>query len=170
VTPAIVLLEKSATPHEVCGYHHDPRAESYGTEAADVLGLDAAVVFKTLLAVVDGPRAETVVAVLPVSHLLDLKALAKAAGAKKATMAEPAQAERLTGYVVGGISPLGQRKRLRTFIDTSARTLGTMYVSAGKRGLEVALAPDDLAALLDGSFADLCAGSDQPGAGRRDVR
>ena len=109
--------------------------------------------FKTLLATVDGD--ETVVAVVPVDRRLDLKALARAAGAKKAAMTDPARAERLTGYVVGGISPLGQRKRLRTFIDATAGELDELHVSGGRRGLEVALAPGDLADLVAGSFHPL---------------
>lgn len=153
MTPAIKLLERTATVHRVVSYDHDPRAESYGTEAAEVLGLDPGCVFKTLLATVDGD--ETVVAVLPVDRRLDLKALARAAGAKKATMTDPSAAERLTGYVVGGISPLGQRRRLRTFIDTTAAGLDELHVSAGRRGLEVALAPSALAELVSGSFHPL---------------
>ena len=147
------MLEKARVDHEVHSYAHDPNVDSYGLEAAEALGLDPASVFKTLLAVVDG--SETVVAVVPVTHQLDLKALAKAAGGKKARMAEPADAERITGYVVGGISPLGQRKRLPTFIDGSADDHPLINVSGGKRGLEVRLAPGDLGRLLDARFASL---------------
>lgn len=153
MTPAIKLLERTRTAHRVVAYEHDARSESYGTEAAEALGLDPGQVFKTLLATVDG--AETVVAVVPVDRRLDLKALARAAGAKKATMADPGDAERLTGYVVGGISPLGQRKRLRTFIDATAEALDEIHVSGGRRGLEIALRPDDLASLITGSFHEL---------------
>lgn len=155
MTPAIELLERTGTAHRVVAYEHDPRHTSYGFEAVEALGLDPSGVFKTLLATVDG--SETVVAVLPVGRQLDLKALARAAGAKKAAMADPAAAERLTGYVVGGISPLGQRRRLRTFIDDGAEGLDEMHVSAGRRGLEVALAPADLADLATGSFHTLAA-------------
>lgn len=157
MTPAIKLLERTGTTHRVVSYEHDPKADSFGAEAADLLGLDPSQVFKTLLATVDG--SETVVAVVPVDRRLDLKALARAAGAKKATMADPADAERLTGYVVGGISPLGQRKRLRTFIDTTAEDLDELNVSGGRRGVEVALAPTALAELVSGSFHPLTAGA-----------
>lgn len=136
--------------HRVVAYEHDPSVGSYGLEAAEAMGLDPTAVFKTLLATVDG--TDTVVAVVPVAHRLNLKALAKAAGGKKAVMTDPAVAERLTGYVVGGISPLGQRKRLTTFIDTSAQGLDEIHVSAGRRGLEVALAPADLAQVLNADF------------------
>jgi Cys-tRNA(Pro)/Cys-tRNA(Cys) deacylase len=153
VTPAIKLLERTGTEHRVVTYDHDPRSESYGTEAAEALGLDPSRVFKTLLATVDG--AETVVAVVPVARRLDLKALARAAGAKKAAMADPGDAERLTGYVVGGISPLGQRKRLRTFVDATASDLDQLHVSGGRRGVEIALAPDALSTLLAASFHPL---------------
>lgn len=146
MTPAINLLKKSGTAHRVVSYDHDPGAESYGSEAAEALGLDPAQVFKTLVAELDG--RETVVAVVPVAHRLDLKALARTAGAKKATMADSGLAERLTGYVVGGISPLGQKQRLRTFIDTSANDFAEIHVSGGRRGLEIALAPESLAELL----------------------
>ncbi len=155
MTPAVVLLEKAKIAHEVHSYEHDPSADSYGQEAVDQLGLDPASVFKTLLAVID--RTETVVAVVPVTGQLDLKALAKAAGGKKAAMADVSEAERITGYVVGGISPLGQRKKLRTFIDDSASALTQMNVSAGRRGLEVRLAPADLAQQTNARFAPLAA-------------
>jgi Cys-tRNA(Pro)/Cys-tRNA(Cys) deacylase len=135
-------------------YEHDPKATSYGLEAAAALHLEPATVFKTLLAAADGAL---VVAVVPVTGQLDLKALAGAVGAKRATMAEPAAAERSTGYVVGGISPLGQRKRLTTVIDASAEALPTMYVSAGRRGADLGLAPADLARLLDAAFAPIAA-------------
>ncbi|HAC66752.1 MAG TPA: Cys-tRNA(Pro) deacylase [Pseudomonas sp.] len=147
MTPAIELLKKSQVPHEVLSYHHDPKAASYGLEAVEKLGLAAATVFKTLLAVSE--KHELLVAIVPVAGTLDLKALAQAAGVKKLEMAKPDQAQRSTGYLVGGISPLGQKKRLRTFIDESAAELPSIHVSAGRRGLEVALAPADLARLLD---------------------
>ncbi len=156
MTPAITLLERADVAHRVVTYEHDPDHPSYGSEAADALGLPPGRVFKTLLATVDG--AETVVAVVPVDRRLDLKALARAAGAKRAAMAEPALAERLSGYVVGGISPLGQRRRLRTFIDRSASDLDEVHVSGGRRGLEVALDPTDLAGLVSATFSPLTAG------------
>ncbi len=160
MTPAVVMLEKAKVEHEVRAYDHDPAADSYGNEAVEALGLDPSTVFKTLLAVVDG--SDTVVAVVPVANRLDLKALAGAAGGKKAVMADPADAERLTGYVVGGISPLGQRRRLPTFIDASAETLDHMHVSAGRRGLEVELAPSALTQLLSARFAPIS----RPATGR----
>ena len=155
MTPAVELLTEAGVSHQLVSYEHDPTAESYGTEASEALGVEPGHVFKTLLATLDG--TETVVAVVPVTGQLNLKLLAKAAGAKKAAMVNPDDAMRLTGYVVGGISPLGQRKRLRTFIDASAQELGTIYVSGGKRGLEIAVAPQDLMDLLDGTAAPLAA-------------
>ncbi len=155
VTPAIKQLEKSKIAHRTVSYEHDPSNASYGTEAAETLGLDPQVVFKTLLATVDGTL---VVAVVPVTGMLDLKALARAAKGKKAVMADPAAAERSTGYVVGGISPLGQRKRLATFVDESALELDEMFVSGGRRGLEIALAPTDLVEVLRATTAPI--GSD----------
>ncbi|MBA1179414.1 Cys-tRNA(Pro) deacylase [Pseudomonas psychrotolerans] len=153
MTPAIELLKKSQVPHEVLSYHHDPKAASYGLEAAEKLGLAPETVFKTLLAASE--KQELLVAIAPVAGTLDLKALAQAAGVKKLEMAKPDQAQRSTGYLVGGISPLGQKKRLRTFIDDSAAVLPSIHVSAGRRGLEVALAPADLARLLDAPFVPI---------------
>jgi Cys-tRNA(Pro)/Cys-tRNA(Cys) deacylase len=141
-------------PFTLRAYEHDPRARerglSYGMEAAQALGLDPARVFKTLLADVDG---RLTVAVVPVDRSLDLKALATAAGGKRAVLAEPAAAERATGYVVGGISPLGQRRRLATVVDSSALAWPTVLVSAGRRGLDVELAPDDLVRLTSAVIA-----------------
>jgi len=153
MTPAIDLLKKNRAEHRVHSYQHDPKSASYGLEAAEKLSLDPARVFKTLLASTE--RNELVVAVVPVAGTLDLKALAQAAGAKKMEMADPAAAQRATGYLVGGISPLGQKKRLRTFIDVSARAHPTVYVSAGRRGLEVELAAEVLAEHTAASFADI---------------
>ena len=127
-------------------YDHDPRSESYGLEAASALNLDPTSVFKTLLADVDG---SAVVAIVPVSGTLNLKLLAEAAGGRRAVMTEPAVAQRLTGYVVGGISPIGQRRQLRTFLDESALTSSRIYVSGGRRGLDLALAPEDLVTVTD---------------------
>lgn len=153
MTPGIKLACQQKIPHQVHEYSHDPAAASYGLEAAEKLGVSAEQVFKTLVAEVDGKTL--VVAVLPVSHQLSLKKLARAAGAKKAVMAEPAKVERTTGYVLGGVSPLGQKKRLATYIDASAETHQQVYVSAGKRGLEISLAPEDLQRLTQAVFADL---------------
>ena len=151
MTPAIDLLKKVRASHAVHSYSHDPKAPSYGLEAAEKLGLEPARVFKTLLAASE--KGELLVAVVPVAGSLDLKALAVAAGVKKADMADPAAAQRATGYLLGGISPLGQKKRLRTFIDESARTFPTVFVSAGRRGLEVELAAAVLAEHTQASFA-----------------
>ncbi|EPC4900119.1 Cys-tRNA(Pro) deacylase [Pseudomonas aeruginosa] len=151
MTPAIDLLKKARAEYKVLSYSHDPKAPSYGLEAAEKLGLDPQRVFKTLLAATE--KGELLVAVVPVIGSLDLKALAHAAGAKKADMADPQAAQRATGYLVGGISPLGQKKRLRTFIDESARQYPSIHVSAGRRGLEVELAAEVLAQLTQGSFA-----------------
>jgi Cys-tRNA(Pro)/Cys-tRNA(Cys) deacylase len=143
-TPATALLAKRKVPYTLHSYDHDPRAESFGLEAAELLGLDPARVFKTLVAEVDGRLA---VGVVPVTRQLDLKALAAALKGKKARMAEVAAAERATGYVAGGISPLGQKKRLPVVIDASAAAFDTVFVSAGRRGLDVELTPADLADL-----------------------
>ena len=153
-TPALVLAAKAGVVFTVHEYRHDPRSDSYGKEAADALGLAAEQVFKTLIAEVDG---NLVVAVVPVAGSLDLKALAAAAGGRKAAMAKIPDAERATGYVVGGISPLGQKKRLPVFVDVSALTYPTVHVSAGKRGLEIELAPHDLLMLTDGQAAAIAA-------------
>ncbi len=151
-TPATVALERAGVSFSQHAYSHDPAASSYGLEAAQQLGLDPAAVFKTLVAEVDG---QLVVAIVPVAGQLDLKALASAVGGKRARMADPSVAERSTGYVVGGISPLGQRKRLPTVVDDSARSLETVYVSGGKRGLDLGLSPVDLVAQLDAIVAQV---------------
>mgnify|MGYP003601461243 CR=1 FL=1 len=153
MTPALDLLKKVCAPHRVHSYEHAPKAPSYGLEAAEKLGLEPVRVFKTLLA--SSEKGELLVAVVPVVGSLDLKALAQAAGVKKTEMADPAAAQRATGYLLGGISPLGQKKRLRTFIDSSAQDFTTLYVSAGRRGLEVELAPGVLATQTQATFADI---------------
>ena len=153
-TPAIVVLQRAGADHRVCAYDHEPAAESYGLAAAQALGIDAARVFKTLLAEVDGSAT---VAIVPVDGTLDLKALAAARGGKRARMMEVARAERLTGYVAGGISPLGQRTASPTVVDASAHDHPTIYVSAGKRGLDVELAPADLVALTGAQVAPIAA-------------
>lgn len=156
MTPAINLAKKKKVAHTIHQYEHDPRAESYGLEAAQVLGQDPAKVFKTLLFSLNGEAKNLAVAIIPVDQKLNLKLAAKAAKAKKADMADPDIAQKTTGYVVGGISPLGQKKALPTFIHISAEQKETMCVSAGKRGLEIELAPKDLAALTRAQFAELC--------------
>lgn len=143
-TPATVALTAAGVTYTVHSYEHDPARPSYGEEAAEALGVCPERVFKTLVADVDGALT---VAVVPVAGSLDLKALASAVGGKRAAMADPALAERTTGYVRGGISPLGQRKKLPTVLDDSASAHATICVSAGRRGLEVELSPDDLTAL-----------------------
>ncbi|WP_369184290.1 Cys-tRNA(Pro) deacylase [Streptomyces sp. Y1] len=151
-TPATVALETAAVPFTVHAYEHDPAAASYGGEAAEALGVTPERVFKTLVADVDGTLT---VGVVPVAGQLDLKALAAAVGGKRAAMADPAAAERSSGYVRGGISPLGQRRPLRTVVDASALGHPTVYVSAGRRGLEVELSPADLVALTDADTAPI---------------
>lgn len=143
-TPATVALTRAGIVYEVRAYEHDPRAESYGLEAAEALGADPARVFKTLLASLDGTL---VVGIVPVSGHLDLKALARALGGSKAVMADVAVAERATGYVAGGISPVGQKRPHRTVLDGSAIDHDTILVSGGRRGLDIELAPQDLVAI-----------------------
>lgn len=154
MTPAINLAKKAKIQFQIHQYQHDPNSSSYGEEAAEKLGIPVKQCFKTLLAEVD---KQLVVNVLPVSHQLNLKKCASAFKGKKAVMANPEDAERATGYVVGGISPLGQKKRLKMVVDESAKSLETIYVSAGKRGLEIELSADDLSKLTGAVFADICA-------------
>ena len=151
-TPATVTLTRAGVAFTVHAYEHDPSAASYGLEAAEALGLDPETVFKTLLADVDGTL---VVGIVPVTAQLDLKALAAAVGGKRAVMADPSAAERATGYVVGGISPIGQKRRLRTVLDTSADAFPTVYVSGGRRGLDVGLAPSDLVGVTGATTAPI---------------
>lgn len=152
MTPAINQAKKAKISYRVHEYEHDPAAASYGLEAANKLGVDPSRVFKTLVA---ASGRELFVAVVPVERHLDLKLLAKAAGVKKAAMADVPLVERTTGYVVGGVSPLGQKKRLPTFIDASAEALATLFVSGGRRGLDIELSPRDLAVLTGARFAEL---------------
>lgn len=151
-TPATALLVKQRVPHTLHSYDHDPRHASYGTEASEILGLPPERVFKTLVTEVDGVLT---VGVVPVVAQLDLKALAAAVGGKKAKMAEVTAAERATGYVAGGISPLGQRKRLPVVLDESARKFETVFCSGGRRGLEIELAPEDLIRLANAVVAPI---------------
>lgn len=150
MTPAVEAAQAAGVAFQVLSYEHDPRAAGYGVEAAAALGLDAAAVFKTLVAKVDG---RLVVGIVPVASHLDLKALAQAVQGRRAEMASPGDAERATGYVVGGISPLGMKRRLPAVIDETALLLDVVHVSAGRRGLEIALAPADLMRLAGASVA-----------------
>jgi Cys-tRNA(Pro)/Cys-tRNA(Cys) deacylase len=156
-TPATALLAKQGVTHQVHSYRHDA-GQAYGREAAQLLGLDPERVFKTLVAEVGGTLA---VGVVPVSASLDLKAFAGAVGGKRARMADVAAAERATGYVAGGISPLGQRKRLATVVDASAQRWETVFCSGGRRGLEVELAPADLVRLTGATVAPIAARAEQ---------
>jgi Cys-tRNA(Pro)/Cys-tRNA(Cys) deacylase len=151
-TPATVALSRAGVAFTAHAYEHDPRAAAYGLEAAEKLGIDPDRVFKTLLANVDGALA---VGIVPVAQQLDLKALAQALGGKRAEMADPAVAERRTGYVVGGISPIGQKTALPTVLDESAILCETILVSGGRRGLDLELAPDDLLAVTGGRYAPI---------------
>ncbi len=152
-TPAVHALNEAGIAHTLHPYDHDPSSElSYGLEAAAALGVEPDQVFKTLCAYVDGHLS---VGIVPVSGMLDLKALAQALGGKKAEMAPPADAERATGYVVGGISPIGQRKALPTAIDETVELWDTVYVSGGRRGLDIGIAPADLILVTRGITAPI---------------
>ena len=155
MTPAIQTAKRTGIEYTVHEYEHDPNVDSYGLEAATAMSINEVRVFKTLLVSLQGGDASLAVGIVPVAYQLDLKAMATAAGAKKASMADPHQAERVTGYVVGGISPLGQKKRLPTFIDESIVEFDTVFVSAGRRGLEIELAPTDLQALCQAKLAKI---------------
>jgi len=155
-TPATAVLAAAGVSFNLHPYSHDPAATSYGMEAAEVLGIDPARVFKTLMVEVDGKLA---VGVVPVSGSLDLKAIAAALGSKKATMADPAVAERRTCYVLGGISPLGQRQPSPTVVDESALALDTILVSGGRRGLDIELDPRELVRLTKAVTAAIGTGS-----------
>ena len=151
-TAATALLTRQGIPFTVHAYDHDPRRGSYGLEAAQAMGVESGRVFKTLVADVDGTLT---VGVVPVAAQLDLKALAAAVGGKKAAMADAAAAERATGYVTGGISPLGQRRRLRVVVDSSALEFPTVFCSGGRRGLEIELAPGDLVRAANATVAPI---------------
>lgn len=153
MTPAIDSAKQAGFAFQLHEYDHDAAANSYGLEAAEKLGVAASQVFKTLVVKLDGKQLA--VGIVPVTGQLNLKQIAKAAGAKKAAMAEPTEVERTTGYVLGGVSPLGQKRRLATFIDNSAEAFANIYVSAGRRGLEIELSPRDLATLSQATFVPL---------------
>lgn len=154
VTPAVTALEAAGVPFSVHEYAHDPTVRGFGLEAADVLGLDPDQVFKTLLVTADG---EPAVAVVPVSCQLALKAVGAALGRKRVEMGDPALAQRVTGYVLGGISPFGQRKLLPTVIDETCELYETIYVSGGRRGLDLGVAPADLIRVLAATVWDIAA-------------
>jgi Cys-tRNA(Pro)/Cys-tRNA(Cys) deacylase len=153
MTPAIDVAREAGIEHHIHQYQHDPASAGYGTEAAEKLGLNPACVFKTLVVAVD--TKTLVVAIVPVNAMLSMKLIAKAANGKKAIMADKQQVQRSSGYVLGGVSPLGQKRPLATFIDESAQLFERIHVSAGRRGLEIELAPADLAALTQAQFVAL---------------
>ena len=153
MTPAIDVARKNKVSFKVHEYSHDPASESYGDEAAEKLGVPREQVFKTLVVSLDG--IELAVGIIPVSSRLSLKLIAKALGAKKAAMATQSDVERATGYVLGGVSPLGQKKRLRTIIDASAICNSTVFISAGRRGVDMELDPEDLKTLVSGEFVNI---------------
>lgn len=152
MTPAINLLKKKGISFDVLSYQHEPSQQQFGLEAVEKLNLPAEQVFKTL--VLEDTEHQLLVAIVPVSQQVNLKMLAKAACVKKVQMAPQQKVENTTGYILGGVSPLGQKKRLVTYIHESAQEFDVMYVSAGKRGLEIALSPQDLCSLLNAKFAN----------------
>ena len=154
VTPAVVALDAAGISYTIHEYERGEDLRDFGREAAEQLGLDHDQVFKTLVVVADD---ELVVAVVPVSCQLSMKRVAAAVGAKKAVMCEPARAERSSGYIVGGISPIGQRKPLRTVVDESAELFDVVYVSGGKRGMDIGLVPSDLVAVIGAVVAPITA-------------
>jgi Cys-tRNA(Pro)/Cys-tRNA(Cys) deacylase len=153
MTPGINAASKAGIFHTIHEYEHDPASAGYGDEAAKKLGVEPARIFKTLVVAVDGKTLA--VGVVPVTGMLSMKLIAKAAGGKKANMADPQEVQRRTGYVLGGVSPLGLKNRLKTFIDASAKRFDTVYISAGRRGLEIELSPTDLAKLTGGQLIPL---------------
>jgi Cys-tRNA(Pro)/Cys-tRNA(Cys) deacylase len=154
MTPAINIIKKQKISYKLHEYSHDESSDSYGLEAADKMGVDRESVFKTLVVMLD--NKELAVGVIPVSSMLSMKLIAKVFGVKKSVMADKFDVERSTGYVLGGVSPLGQKKQLNTVIDSSAMNHATIYVSAGRRGLEIALSPKDLITLTGGFLGNIC--------------
>jgi Cys-tRNA(Pro)/Cys-tRNA(Cys) deacylase len=152
MTPAIKLLENKKVNFEILSYEHDSNNTNFGQEALEKLTLNAVEVFKTL--VLETNDAQLIVAITPVTQTVNLKQLASASGCKKVVMADVKKVENSTGYIVGGVSPLGQKKRLKTFLHTSAQKLETLYISAGKRGLEIAMSPEDLKRLTSAHYAE----------------
>ncbi|MFT5721239.1 MAG: Cys-tRNA(Pro)/Cys-tRNA(Cys) deacylase [Motiliproteus sp.] len=155
MTPAIDCLKRAKIAYQLHSYHPDPGARSYGNEAAEALGIAPEQVFKTLMVSLDGDPKKLAVGLVPVSGSLDLKALGALLGSKKIVMADPLEAQRATGYLLGGISPLGQKKRLPLILDQSAQALTRLFVSGGKRGLEIELCPADLLRLTSGRYGDI---------------
>lgn len=155
MTPAVDVLVAAAVEHVVRTYSHDPGADSWGLEAAEALGVDPDSVFKTLIADIEG--VGLAVGVVPVTTTLDLKALARASGGKRGSMAAVGEAERSSGYVAGGISPFGQKRRLPTFVDETCELWDVMFVSGGRRGLDIGVSPGDLVALTDAIVAPIAA-------------
>ncbi len=153
MTPAINRLKKSKISCRVHHYDHDPASKAYGEEAAEKLNVSFDRIFKTLIVSLDNKTLS--VAVVPVSRQLDLKAFAKASGSKKAGMADKKDVERSTGYILGGVSPIGQKKKLKTIMDSSAQKFNTVYVSAGRRGLQIELSPKDLASQIGAAYYDI---------------
>lgn len=153
MTPGINAARKARVAHTIHEYNHDPASESYGKEAAEKMPVDPARVFKTLVVSID--EKELAVGVVPVTAMLNMKLIARAGSGKRAAMADKQAVQRSTGYVMGGVSPLGQKRKLKTFIDESAQSFETIFVSAGRRGLEIELAPEDLARLIGATFVNL---------------
>lgn len=158
MTPAINTAQKAKVDFKIHEYSHDPRADSYGQEAAEKIGVSPDQVFKTLVVSMDSKKDSKAlsVAVLPVSCQLNLKLFARAMGVKKVAMADKTRVEKTTGYVLGGVSPIGQKKKLSTVVHDTAKNFKTIFVSAGKRGLDIELAPDDLVKLTQGKFDRIC--------------
>ena len=153
MTPAVKLLELNNIPHTIHEYSHEPSVESYGLEAAKSLGVSSELIYKTLVVQLD--NKQLAVGIIPITNNLNLKLIAKALTCKKATMANKDDVVRSTGYILGGVSPIAQKKRIKTIIDNSAKQYNTIFISGGKRGLEVELSPTDLANICSASFANI---------------